>query len=547
MLQESTSVSLKIERLDHLGIISQTIKDLGIIELIDQRIPTNTQEYISTGEAVAGMILNGLGFSNRPLSLTPQFFENKPLDLLFRAGVTAEQFNRFKLGRSLDDLHHYDCTLLFSEIALAVCDREQVDLRLNHLDSTSLAVTGQYEVDETEPATINLRRGYSKDHRPDLKQAVLEMIVSQDGGLPIFMQTWDGNSNDSRIFKKRSRVLVEQFQASNSPRYLIADSKLYSQDNSVNLARLGYITRIPNTLKLSRQLIEQAWAYNQWHTTPNQRHYQCWELGHYGMDQRWLVVYSEPSRQRAEKTVDRAIKRERTRLDKALFHLQAQRFASVDEAKQAYEHLGVELVYHQLLSGNLIPHPRYVKGGRPSADTPPQDIQWQIQGQIEPDPARRTVAINHQACYIIGSNIPVNELSDLELLEHYRQQAQVEQGFRFLKDPTFFTAALFVKKPARLQALLMVMTLALLVYAVAERRLRRTLQAQQQTLPNQINQPTATPTLRWVFQLLEGIHRVHLFINGQPSVLIDGITDLRRTILCLFGPDVCRLYQISIT
>ena len=373
------------------------------------------------------------------------------------------------------------------------------------------------------------------------------MIVSQNGGLPIFMQAWDGNSNDSQIFKERSQALVEQLEAADTPRYLIADSKLYSQDNSVNLARLGYITRIPHSLNLSHQLIEQAWVFNQWQTTSDQRHYQRWELDHYGMNQRWLVVYSETSRQRAEKAVDRAIKREGVQGDKALFHLQAQRFASADEARQAYEKLGTELTYHQLADCDLIPHPRYAKGGRPNANTPPQNIQWQVQGQIDPDPERRTAAINHQACYIIGSNIPPDALSDLQLLEHYRQQAQVEQGFRFLKNPTFFTAALFVKKPARLQALLMVMTLALLVYAVAERRLRRTLKTQQKTLPNQINQPTATPTLRWIFQLLEGIHRVHLFINGQWSTLIEGITDLRRSILSLFGPDVCRLYQIFVT
>jgi len=547
MLQENNSVNIKIERLDHLGIISQTIKDLGIIELIDQRIPAHDQEYISAGEAVAGMILNGLGFSNRPMSLTPQFFENKPLDLLFRSGVTADQFNRFKLGRTLDELQQYGTSLLFSEIALKACDQEQIDLRFNHLDSTSLTVSGQYEVDENEPATITLRRGYSKDHRPDLKQAVLEMMVSQDGGVPLMCQAWDGNSNDSRIFKERSQALFEQFQTGDSPRYLIADSKLYSQDNSANLARLGYITRIPNTLTVSRQLINQAWAYNQWQIAPDGRHYQSWSLGHYDIDQRWLVVYSDQSRQRAEKTVDRAIKRERTRLDKALFHLQARRFATRDEAQQAYAQLGTELRYHNLQPAELIPHHRYLRAGRPGAAETPQTIKWQVQGQAVLDPERRTERINHQACYIIGSNISPEQLSDLELLAHYRQQHQVEQGFRFLKDPTFFTSALFVKKPARLEALLMVMTLALLVYAVAERRLRRTLQAQQETLPNQINQPTATPTLRWVFQLLDGIHRVQLFINEQWTTVIEGLTDLRRKILILFGPDVCSLYQIPVT
>ena len=73
-----------VERLDHLGIIAGVIKDLGIIEMIDARIQPDDQEDITTGEAVAGMILNGLGFSDRPLSLTPQFFANKPVALLLR-------------------------------------------------------------------------------------------------------------------------------------------------------------------------------------------------------------------------------------------------------------------------------------------------------------------------------------------------------------------------------------------------------------------------------------------------------------------------------
>jgi len=87
--------SLSVERLDHLGVVASVIKDLGIGEMIDARLGRHDQEEISTGEAVAGMILNGLGFSDRPLTLTPQFFANNPLDLLFRAGVRAEMFNRF--------------------------------------------------------------------------------------------------------------------------------------------------------------------------------------------------------------------------------------------------------------------------------------------------------------------------------------------------------------------------------------------------------------------------------------------------------------------
>ena len=94
--------SVRVERLDHLGVIAEVMKDLGLIDMIDARLVPDEQEGLTPGEAMAGMILNGLGFANRPLSLTPQFFANTPLGLLFREGVHAEMFNRFKLGRTLD-------------------------------------------------------------------------------------------------------------------------------------------------------------------------------------------------------------------------------------------------------------------------------------------------------------------------------------------------------------------------------------------------------------------------------------------------------------
>jgi transposase len=99
----------------------------------------------------------------------------------------------------------------------------------------------------------------------------------------------------------------------------------------------------------------------------------------------------------------------------------------------------------------------------------------------------------------------------------------------------FFVSSLFVNKPSRLQGLLMVMTLALLVYSVAQRRMRHQLAQQHDTLPNQIGQPGSRPTLRWVFQLLEGINRVTISVQGHVTIVMEGLTTLRRKILQLFG------------
>jgi hypothetical protein len=64
-------------------------------------------------------------------------------------------------------------------------------------------------------------------------------------------------------------------------------------------------------------------------------------------------------------------------------------------------------------------------------------------------------------------------------------------------------------------------------------------------VPNQINRPTMVPTLRWVFQLLEGIHCVRVMVQGHVHELIEGLNDVQIKILRLFGERVCCLDHIS--
>ncbi len=535
--------TVRVELLDHLGLIASVINDLGLVRLIDARLAPDEQEAITPGEAVARMIINGLGFANRPLSLTPQFFANKPLDLLFRPGVEAEQFNRFKLGRTLDEVTTYGCDLLLSEIALVVCQQEGIDQRFNHLDTTSFSLSGEY-VPESDKQAIAITHGYSKDHRPDLKQAVLELMVSQDGGVPLVSKNWDGNASDSQIFQERATALLSTFTQSPTPRYLVADSKLYCEENATQLAKLGFITRIPGTLKVVSHVISQALREHTWQAVDDATRYSHLDLCHYGMAQRWLVVCSEAATQRADKRVNTAQKRELEAIGKRLFHLQAQRFESQQQAHAALAALSGSWRYHHVASTELIEHKRYAGTGRPSAKTPIKAIAWQIRAEVRPDAEAICRHKQHKGCFVLGTNIEAEDLSGEEVLAAYKAQSQVEGGFRFLKDPLFFVSSLFVKKPSRIQGLLMVMTLALLVYSVAQRRLRQELARQKESLPNQINQPTQRPTLRWVFQLLEGMHRVRVIVQGQVHDLIEGLNEVQK-ILRLFGQNVCQIYQIS--
>jgi len=136
-------------------------------------------------------------------------------------------------------------------------------MRFNSEDTTSLSLSGKYD-GECDEQAIKITHGYSKDYRNDLKQVVHEMLVSQDGGVPLMMKSWDGNSNDNKIFKERAACLVEAFKKSETPRYLIADWKLYFEGNAEHLKQILYITRIPGALKEEQRLIKSSVEADEW-------------------------------------------------------------------------------------------------------------------------------------------------------------------------------------------------------------------------------------------------------------------------------------------
>jgi transposase len=127
-----------------------------------------------------------------------------------------------------------------------------------------------------------------------------------------------------------------------------------------------------------------------------------------------------------------------------------------------------------------------------------------------------------------------------EMLSTYKSQQAVEKGFRFLKSPDFLTSAFYVKKPERIEALLMVMTTCLMVYAALEHTIREQLKGQDEYFPDMKKKPTQTPTARWVFQCFAGIEL--LTINGQQTLLLN-MKDRQAIIIKILGINYQRIYS----
>ncbi|HZU01491.1 MAG TPA: hypothetical protein VFA10_17620 [Ktedonobacteraceae bacterium] len=102
-----------------------------------------------------------------------------------------------------------------------------------------------------------------------------------------------------------------------------------------------------------------------------------------------------------------------------------------------------------------------------------------------------------------------------------------------------------MKKPSRLIALSFIMVLCLLVYRLAERRLRQRLHQSEQTIPNQVNKPTAKATMRWVVQCFDGIELLHMRIGSTFRTCVLGLQPLHHKILRLLGPASQQIYFLS--
>ena len=127
-----------------------------------------------------------------------------------------------------------------------------------------------------------------------------------------------------------------------------------------------------------------------------------------------------------------------------------------------------------------------------------------------------------------------------EILKEYKGQNKVERGFKFLKSPEFLTDSFYLKTTARIQALLMVMTLCLMVYSAIQYRIRQALQKEEFFVDNQLGKPIQNPTTRWIFYIFSGIHL--LYVDHQENAVLN-LNQNHMHILNLLGETYNQIYQ----
>ncbi|MGB5711840.1 MAG: IS1634 family transposase [Waterburya sp.] len=424
--------NLEIKTINHLGIIAGIIDEIGLVEIINEQLGTEPQEIVSSGVIIKAIILNGLGFVSRPLYLFPQFFEDKATEHLLGKGILPEHLNDDRIGRVMDKCYDYGISELFLLTALAAAKKYQVNLSYSHLDSSSFSVHGEYkdlfpllnkpskeikeQIDSLKEIPIKITHGYSRDHRPDLKQFILNMIVSGDGDVPIFISTASGNQSDKKVFGEIAKKYKKQLKFETT---VVSDSALYSENNLKLMKEISWVTRVPFSIKEAKEIVSSLSDEKFIKSELKGYSFQEIENNYAGIKQRWLVVESQSRKESDLKKLEEKSAKECQLVSQKLAKLSKKDFESEIEANLNLQQIISKVKYH-LISQIKVTEKSVKK----------QQSRYQITAKFQPDETKITSLKRKAGRFVIATNkLDNNSFTSDDMLKKYKEQQAPERGF----------------------------------------------------------------------------------------------------------------------
>jgi transposase len=536
-------VKIAQQEMHYYGVISGISKKINLVEEIDRMTKSSPQRRVSVGQGTLALMLNGMGLAiSKPLYLVPDFFRTKPTELLIGKGIQPNDLNDDTLGRTLDEIADCGPSKIFSTIALKAASLYGIDTKRLHGDTSNVQVWGDYEEDGDLIAF-----GYPKQERSDLKQYLLSLIATFDGSVPLFMGAIRGNTSDTKHFKELLKLVEENIKNSEGDHYFILDSAVYSEENLKTLKKVFLITRVPERITAAKELKESYVAsLDRLHGDSDYKFAEVCSI-YGGVNQRWIVVYSRAAHDREKKTIHALVKKEKLTLEKALAKLNKQLFACPLDAEKAVIEFSKQYKFHTINIVQINKNDYYLTTGRPSKKSKKSSF-YTLETKIE----ERLEHIKHQiklgAIFILATTqLDEKKLPTHEVLPHYKGQSPLENRFNLLKNAACISSKVYLKNEQRIVALVMIMCLCLLIYALAERQLRKTLVIAKRTVPNQSKKPIQNPTMKWIFQMFEGVGFLTIEIQGQISQQVTNLRDCLYDVLEFLGKECMSMYLLQST
>ena len=524
---------------------SWMLRQMGFVSTLDALLPWDPKQCkLSPGTRLLALTLCVL-FDRAALCNVQQVLARQDLSIPFGSAPQAADFNDDALGRALDKLARARPARVFHTVAAQVWAHERVPFDTLHGDTTAVALYGSYPA--PEPELLQIVPGFSKEHRPDLRQVGLG-LVSGPEGIPLLADVHDGNLSDNAwngtIIAELARVLPEQ-----TLRAILytADCKLVTPNNlrALHDTGLHWLSRLPETYDLATTLKQRAWAGGSWDAPAPlspRRSLPALRVRGRGPQRR-----PPASPGRSALSLHRGalhgpagpcllIAEETAAVHQAL--TAAPSFPTAEQADAAAAALLSKLTlrYHTL---QLATAPITLPGKRPTRGRPPK-------GAPPPPPVTRFIwnanlrpadatdlqrEIEDRSCFLLITDEPRRSAREL-LAVYKRQQTAVEIPFHRTK--ALPVAPMFLERPERVRAMGYVLLMAYVAFAVMQRRVRHALAARGQDLPTYDHHRSATPTGQVLLQHLAAIHTDIQQENGHP-VRVLKFPGVARQVLDLLG------------
>jgi transposase len=555
----------QIHPVAHLPLVLGVLRRLEVATVIDRLIPPHPAHGLSCGRGVEALVLAILD-GHHALYKVGRRLEERGMVPLLQPELTRAALNDYRLGRILDALFAANLNKVFGVVALKALEVYAIPTPWLHQDTTTIALYGAYADEPQTPGAPRPAYGHSKDGRDDLKQILLSLGVSGDGGIPLRLGLRDGNRSDS----VETPVAIEECLALGleGVRGIVADSKAYSR-RTLGVCiehKLDLVTLVPRTCTVRQEL--EVWGQQQpvlpllvekpgrtkaeeprrWHGQSVRRQVEVeYSDGRIAQEElRFVVVHSSQLAQQQTQTYAAAQEKEAAALADHGRHVHAQWFACLPDAEAAiaaYEGQGpghrgrrprpwrYHAVRYRIVADTR--RTRRPQRGRPAkTDPPPLESGYRLVVEV----VALANAEADNGWTVLATTVSAEDGADVEILQAYQDQnTTVEPGFRWIKNPAAI-APVWLEKPERIAALAMLTVLGLLVYSVIQRQVRLYLLTHDEQLPGNKGL-TAIPTAAVVLALFAQVALVQLWIDEQEVQHIYGLQPHHRLVCHALGLD----------
>jgi transposase len=531
---QEQNLRLRALRVGALPILNSIIERMGVAEEL-----TLALKNPGYAEALLALIKNILVERNALYAIGEWA-------ALYDAGLVAQgKIGDDKLGRALDRLFAADRATLQTRIVLAVMTGFDLKMEQIHNDTTSVMVRGAY--DGQNAKGVQLKRGHSKEHRPDLKQLVYSLCVTSDGAVPVHFKAYDGNQTDDGIHLEtwsRLRTLLQH------PRFIyVADCKLCTEKNlrTIDRERGFFVTIVPKTRSEVATFSEAVLGGDvRWEEILRKRAdrdekafdvIEC-AVGPYHLREGFMLYWYRSSQKKKRDQRDRNERIERTierletldlrrmrgpkteaairkRVDEIITHHHAEEWITVEVKWDAVEKF------------------KAITRGKPTSETTFRRIIQQVPRlHISTNAANIARSAAMDGIFPLTTN---TREKPVDVYKIYKYQPRIERRHAMLKS-TLDVAPIWLKKNTRIEALMFLEFIAQMIAALVERDLRKKMVEKKVELLCSLPEGRAskTPTIEQVLRLFENQNK-HVLYHGDRLIkqFADPLTPVQSQILQL--------------